>query len=271
MSLNVSGAGKFLPSAGMGILAGLVAFFLVATGATAFPETFPVFSASRTLLLLAFSGGVTYPVFKGLSALLVDKSSWPPPGVPRVYRPPLTVSESDWRKEVLDAWKYIVGVQMHFNQMVMQVRNFGITLVVASIGAAGFAIKEGVTTTVQGHRISVSSLLVLGGLVGWIAFYLLDRWYYHMLLVGAVAKATEIERAVRSTMPYIDVGEAITHYSRVRFRQLGGAELRARDKLDAFYHLIAVLLAATVYLTANLPSTLPHADPVNAPASGAHP
>lgn len=141
---------------------------------------------------------------------------------------------------------------MHFNEMVMRVRNFGLTLVLAILAAAGLALREDTNLRLGGREVGLESVLLLAGIVGWLAFYLLDRWYYHMLLVGAVTKASEIERAVRAEMPYIDLGERITEYSRVWLRGTDwSAAVRARHKLDVFYFLIAAVLAVWLLFATN--------------------
>lgn len=242
---------KFIPAVLSGVLLGVVAFFLVATAVVIEPDIVQGFSWIRTIALSVVLGIVLTVLIKIVADAVIEHPAWPP-GDARVFQTPVGVPIAEWRKEVIDAWKHIVGVQMHFNQMLMQVRNFGITLVVATIAAAGFAIKENVTASIQGHQVSISSLLILGGLIGWLSFYVLDRWYYHMLLVGSVAKAQEIERAMLNSMPYIDLGDAITRYSRVRFKGSSDAEIRGRDKLDLFYFVVAGLLAAMIYMTATL-------------------
>ncbi|MBI4512738.1 MAG: hypothetical protein HY702_01390 [Gemmatimonadetes bacterium] len=70
-----------------------------------------------------------------------------------------------------------------------------------------------------------------------------------MLLVEAVTKALEIERATRQEMPYLDLGEAITEFSRIQVRGTDPeAAIKARHKLDLFYLLIAVLLSGLLLI-----------------------
>jgi hypothetical protein len=87
----------------------------------------------------------------------------------------------------------------------------------------------------------------VAGLVGWLAFYVLDRWYYHMLLVGAVNKAQEIELAVKERLPFINLAETLVDYSRIQFRRVHpSVRIKARHKLDFFYLTIASLMGAAL-------------------------
>lgn len=179
--------------------------------------------------------------------LRVDPEALPRPGdYQGVLREPRS------RRDMIEVWKHIVQVQMHFNEMVMRVRNFGLTLVVAVVAAAGLALRERTNLRLGERELGLESVLLLAGVVGWLAFYVLDRWYYHMLLVGAVTKASEIERAVRPELPYVDLGERITEYSRIWLRGTDrSAAIRARHKLDVFYFSIAAVLAVWLLIATN--------------------
>ena len=56
-----------------------------------------------------------------------------------------TIEES---KLVFAAWSKIVDTQMHFNDMVMRVRNLAVTLILAVFGAAAYGLQY------QAHIIS---------------------------------------------------------------------------------------------------------------------
>jgi len=95
----------------------------------------------------------------------------------------------------LAAWQKAVDVQMHFNDLEMRVRNFYITVMTAIFGAAGFSLTgDYFLHTPFGYRVTVSLPLFL---LGWMAaclFYIMDRHWYHRLLVGAVRAAEEIAK-----------------------------------------------------------------------------
>lgn len=82
---------------------------------------------------------------------------------------------------------------MHFNDLEMRVRNFYITVMTAIFGAAGFSLTDDYFLEAPfGFRVTIAFPLFL---LGWMAaylFYIMDRHWYHRLLVGAVRAADEI-------------------------------------------------------------------------------
>lgn len=105
-------------------------------------------------------------------------------------------------KLVVEVWKKTVDVQQHFNDLELRIRNFALTLLVGVLGGTALALKEGrVPVNVGGFQMSLASALMLAGFVGWTGFWLLDRHWYHRLLVGAVAHGKKIEEAWGETLP----------------------------------------------------------------------
>lgn len=150
-------------------------------------------------------------------------------------------------EHVIDVWKQVVEVQMHFNDMVMKIRNFALTLTTALAAGAALSYKNGLVVSVGEHKESLSALILLAGIGGWLAFFMLDRFYYHALLVGSVVQGNAIEEAEKDRIPHMQLASAITQHSRVRFR-FASDYLRARDKLDLFYLSIASMLAVGALL-----------------------
>jgi hypothetical protein len=106
-----------------------------------------------------------------------------------------SMSTVDEEKEL---WKQAIDLQKHFNDMIFRIRAFFfgfLGTVVAVRGLAGIHI--GGTGAFDPkhpdlpleHRFLVLALLLAPSL----AVYMLDRFYYHPLLVGAVRVAMEIE------------------------------------------------------------------------------
>jgi hypothetical protein len=96
------------------------------------------------------------------------------------------LSTEAWERQViLEVWKQTVAVQMHFNDIAMRIRSFALTVIAAILTASGLA---------QGHGnawvLSVPVLI-------WPAFYLMDRYWYHPLLMGAVYHGGAIERRAK--------------------------------------------------------------------------
>lgn len=81
---------------------------------------------------------------------------------PKDHDLPAGLSLEDPRLQLtLDTWKQTVQVQQHFNDLELRIRNFAITLLLASLGAAGIAMKEGMKVPL-GHLSWALPLLAAG-------------------------------------------------------------------------------------------------------------
>lgn len=139
---------------------------------------------------------------------------------------------------VIEAWKQTVEVQKHFNDLQLKLRTFIITLLIAVIGAAAFAIKEKAVVPVFGQPIAVSTVAVLAGFVATLAFYLMD-FGYHMLLKGAVGHCIAIEDKYENCME-IQLAKTIKRSSSF---SLLGAKIDSNKRLHYLYRCILVALA----------------------------
>jgi FMN phosphatase YigB (HAD superfamily) len=147
-------------------------------------------------------------------------------------RRPLTSEEV---QNSLVAWKQTIEVQEHFNDLEMRIRNFGLTLLVAVLGVTGAVLKDG------NKLLSIG--LVTGALIAWASFYVMDRWWYHPLLRGAVSHATALEDTLTPQVPGIGLSRAITHASHTEIRVIRKKERQSTTKLKAFYVGIGLVLA----------------------------
>lgn len=110
----------------------------------------------------------------------------------------------------VDAWKYVVSVQMHFNEMEMKVRNLYFTILAASMGLIG--VVQGKRFEIIYPDIKVSlSLFVIAAIVPIsMLFYFMDRHWYHRLLQGAVKQCMDIEARYVQELPEIQLGSKIS-------------------------------------------------------------
>ena len=134
--------------------------------------------------------------------------------------------------EVMEAWKMAVQVQQHFNQLELQIRNFAITLVAAVIGAAAFAIKESYVLLIGSTAVSAAVPVFLAGVVGLLAFYFMDRFWYHNLLIGSVKHALKIEKRYSTNTPELGLSTVIGKSSPQTFWRF---EIHSSQKIDLFY------------------------------------
>lgn len=149
-------------------------------------------------------------------------------------------------KAKLEVWKTTVDVQKHFNDLGLRVRSIAITVLGAFLAASGYALKEGEKVDVAGQQLSLTGLILLGGLVCWSAFFVMDRLWYHRLLKAAVKHGRLVEDDLRTAISTVGLTITIDEGSPL----LG---LRAGHRLTIFYTSIAALLfaAAVIALAAS--------------------
>lgn len=151
---------------------------------------------------------------------LADRLRQQLPNVPAMVATPLSPCEAREHKHsalVLDMWKQTVTVQQHFNDLQLRIRNFAITVFGAVLGATAFAVKENLHLSVGGRSASLASTILLGGALTWLAFYFMDRWWYHMLLVGAVLQGKALEQELQAHFPNASLTSTIGDNSPLRF------------------------------------------------------
>jgi hypothetical protein len=81
----------------------------------------------------------------------------------------------------VDVWKYIVSVQMHFNDMEMKVRNLYFTILAASMGLIGVVQGKKIAFQYIDVTISLSIVIVFAMIPISMLFYFMDRHWYHLI------------------------------------------------------------------------------------------
>jgi FMN phosphatase YigB (HAD superfamily) len=163
--------------------------------------------------------------------------------------------------KAIEAWKTSVSVQEHFNDLVLRIRNFGLTIVLASLGAVGWCVKE---------DVPLGGWALTAGLLGWAVCWLMDRHWYHLFLKGAVGHAMYVEDRMREVLPELSLTRAISNSSKTSL--LGPSTKR----VDIFYFVVgAALLIFAIALicigglrkTTSVPVTGPTATGASAPVT----
>lgn len=121
-------------------------------------------------------------------------------------------------KLVVEIWKEIVSVQMHFNDIEMKVRNLYFTILAASMALMGVVQGKRVSILYADISISLALLVVLAIIPVSALFYFIDRHWYHRMLLGAVYQAGEIEKKYSEVLPELQLGKKISAQSPVKFR-----------------------------------------------------
>ncbi|ELX7490280.1 hypothetical protein I5L37_19075 [Serratia marcescens] len=147
----------------------------------------------------------------------------------------------------VDVWKTVIDVQKHFNDLEMKVRNFGILILSAFIGAIGVSFNSDSTFTFLGGNYSVAVILALGASVVWMLFYFVDVYWYHPLLLGAVKKGLDIESEISLEIPNINLTKTIGDKSPKNI--LCWKNMHSTGKANLFYFgVLFVLLSSAISL-----------------------
>jgi hypothetical protein len=173
----------------------------------------------------------------------------------------MTTNEPHTTIKAFDAWKTTVDVQQHFNLIEMQIRNFAITTLTAVLGASALlhnehqkAISEAITNSKPAPSnmmfilfgtmpISLPDIVLAGGILVWLAFYFMDRWWYHPLLIGAVRHAETIEKTLKDGGAFgAEFIQLSTEISKASPLRLFGVEIHSTRKIDLFYGIVTILL-----------------------------
>ena len=143
---------------------------------------------------------------------------------------------------IIDVWKQIIDVQKHFNDLSLRIRNFLITMSGGLIGAIIFLYDSGN----QGAAEMVSWLGVLVVLATWI----MDRWWYHKLLRGAVKAGEQIEDRFGGILDVPRLTQKISSVSPLRLSSRTGAkEISAGTRITIFYALLMLGFVISIVTT----------------------
>lgn len=153
----------------------------------------------------------------------------------------------------VDVWKKTVDVQQHFNDLELRIRNFALTVLAAILGLAAYAVKEQLRGTVGGHVFSVAAALLFSAEFPWLAFYFMDRFWYHRLLYGAVDQGRFIEKRWSTALPELSLTDSIGKYSPVKL-PFGKWKIHTPRKIDIFYCVGIVFLLLLSFLASRTAS-----------------
>ncbi len=118
-------------------------------------------------------------------------------------------------------WAKAVETQMHFNEMSVKSRQFGLAFVAASLGLGIVLLtrKEEFSISIPlfgGFDLNMTVIIAFAGAVALYAVMLLDLNVYHKMLRGAVTFNEDFERNYMKEIFTLQKGmtEAISHFSR---------------------------------------------------------
>lgn len=173
--------------------------------------------------------------------------------------------EDQQRKQIIEIWKTIVEVQMHFNDISMRIRSMFITILLALFASIGFLLNKELNLEIMAYNVQFATIMPLFGIFATWLFYFIDRYWYHRLLVGSVKHAIEIEKKYKNDMPELSLTDAIGEES--PYQPRGGArwlanllvrhekyretgKLHSDGKIELFYKSVILVLALTTIMLA---------------------
>lgn len=164
----------------------------------------------------------------------------------------------DEKQVLVEAWKQSLAAKAHFDDITMKIRALFLTLVGAMIGAS------------EVSNIQTTSALYAGFGLVWLAFYLMDRRWYHYLLLGAVFHASALEARAAELgfrLPPIEIDDPEKENHKIpydnkdslnsllgltyrisRLQEASMFGIKAKYKLDAYYIIIGLGLVLFVFI-----------------------
>jgi nitrate reductase gamma subunit len=103
----------------------------------------------------------------------------------------------DRTKFLIEEWKTVIETQIHFNEMIIRARTTGVSVVMAVYGAAALSLGQYPDKFMNafGSQFHVSAAIILFGISLLAGIFCMDYFYYYRLLLGAVERGEEIDKA----------------------------------------------------------------------------
>ncbi|HHH2117695.1 hypothetical protein AB8989_08085 [Yersinia hibernica] len=161
--------------------------------------------------------------------------------------------EMERMKITVDIWKTVIDTQKHFNDLEMKVRNFGILVLSAFIGAIGVSFNSGYFFSIYGINAPVAFILSFGATIIWFLIYFVDVYWYHPLLLGAVKHGASIEKGLIDIMPEIGLTTRIGKESPTQIFWKKDVHSTTKAKLFYFGVLIVLIISTTLLFFADKP------------------
>ena len=150
--------------------------------------------------------------------------------------------ENDEVELTFRAWEKTVDVQMHFNDLCLKVRSFAVSILGVLLGGSAISYRYGGDVNVWSVTFPVAAVFISISIIIWLAFYSMDRYWYHELLRGAVAHGHLLEESLKGSVSKISLATSIRETSHASLKK------NAASKLEWFYltifgvQLIALLV-----------------------------
>lgn len=105
---------------------------------------------------------------------------------------------------LLELWKETIGVQKHFNDLSLKVRNYLVTILGAIIAAVAYLYKENIVIHFTSFDFNAGAIVLASGFVLLIAIRLMDKLWYHQLLIASVKSGLDLEKLLKEKLEIWD-------------------------------------------------------------------
>jgi hypothetical protein len=159
--------------------------------------------------------------------------------------PTSRLTEAEAFQGYLEMWKQTVTVQQHFNELCWKIRGLALTALTFTLGAASLTASTSnrpAAIPFWGYDVEGPAIILLVGVVIWLAFFFIDANWYHKLLKASVDHAASLEDELQHYIPEAGLTGRISAASPSRL-WLTHIELRSTHKLRLYYWVVTAVLA----------------------------
>ncbi|WP_223839018.1 hypothetical protein [Nocardiopsis deserti] len=101
----------------------------------------------------------------------------------------------------VELWKQTITVQQHFNDISWRIRGLALTVMTFALGTAAVTSRHNIAVDFFSISLKFSALVLWLSLTLWLAFFFVDKSWYHRLLIGSVKHGEVLEEELRRTLP----------------------------------------------------------------------
>ncbi|EHR6474890.1 hypothetical protein [Vibrio parahaemolyticus] len=149
-------------------------------------------------------------------------------------------------ERVIQVWEKVIDVQMHFNDLCLRLRSIAVSTLGVLLAASAIAYKYAGVIEVCNYKVMTATFFIGISIFVWLAFFLMDRYWYHELLKGAMHHAKKIEATWESDIPEISLVKSVRQQSH------SSLKMDAGKKLNIFYlGILVVQLIVLYFLVSN--------------------
>lgn len=144
---------------------------------------------------------------------------------------------------LIKVWEKVIDLQMHFNEMCMNLRRTAISVLGVMLAAGALSFRFGGIIKIGNNEISIAFIFVAIAFLVWVSFYLMDRYWYHQLLRSTVSYAESLQASAEHAGLTFDLDVS----KKIREENQKSLKLSGAAKINCFYGVIALALVVAGY------------------------